>query len=309
MVGFFCKMRWTNQQIELLTNNLHKNIIDLTIMLGKSKDSIFKKIKRLGLIEQYKQNNKRYIQPIINIERIKKISRTSKKNKKSGGLRQGSGRGKSGWYKGYWCDSSWELAWVIYHIDHNIHFERNTEKFKYIYNNIERYYIPDFIIDGVYYEIKGYDNGILFHKIKYFPHKIIVLFKENLDYIFNYVINNYGSDYVNLYEGGNFLKNKCSLCDNFINKKNKCGVCISCIRDRKFKIKIKREKKTCECGVSINMYSVNCRSCQNIKQRKILNRPPILILLDEVKLYGYTSVGKKYNVSDNTIRKWIRNSS
>ena len=40
-----------------------------------------------------------------------------KKNPLSGGLRHGSGRGKKGWYKGYWCDSTWELAWVIYQLD------------------------------------------------------------------------------------------------------------------------------------------------------------------------------------------------
>ncbi|MBR4315976.1 MAG: hypothetical protein IKP65_03270 [Alphaproteobacteria bacterium] len=40
-------------------------------------------------------------------ERIRKISETSRKNGISGGKRHGSGRGKKGWYKGYYCDSSW----------------------------------------------------------------------------------------------------------------------------------------------------------------------------------------------------------
>lgn len=44
----------------------------------------------------------------------------------SGGKREGSGRGKRGWYKGYYCDSSWELAWVIYNLDHGNQFKRNT---------------------------------------------------------------------------------------------------------------------------------------------------------------------------------------
>jgi len=43
------------------------------------------------------------------------------RNSGKGGKRIGSGRGKSGWYKGYWCDSSWELAYVIYNIDHDVH--------------------------------------------------------------------------------------------------------------------------------------------------------------------------------------------
>ena len=41
--------------------------------------------------------------------------------------------GIKGWYKGFWCDSSWELAYVIYNLDHGIEFRRNTEKFEYEY--------------------------------------------------------------------------------------------------------------------------------------------------------------------------------
>ena len=73
-------------------------------------------------------------------ERKIKISETMKKNPNSGGLRKGSGRGKKGYYKGYWCDSSWELAWVIYQLDHNIKIKRNWEKFEYEYNNIKYFY-------------------------------------------------------------------------------------------------------------------------------------------------------------------------
>ena len=45
--------------------------------------------------------------------RRKKISESMKNNHKCGGKRQGSGRGKKGWYKGTWCASSWELAVVV----------------------------------------------------------------------------------------------------------------------------------------------------------------------------------------------------
>jgi hypothetical protein len=41
------------------------------------------------------------------------------------------------------------------------------------------------------------------------------------------------------------------------------------------------------------------------KQKRIVTRPPLDILLLEVEQLGYTGTGKKYNVSDNTIRKWI----
>jgi len=32
-------------------------------------------------------------------------------------------RGKAGFYKGYHCMSSWELAYVIYNLEHNVSFE------------------------------------------------------------------------------------------------------------------------------------------------------------------------------------------
>jgi hypothetical protein len=40
--------------------------------------------------------------------------------------------------------------------------------------------------------------------------------------------------------------------------------------------------------------------------RKVPVRPPYKQLLDEVNQLGYLAVGRKYGVSDNAIRKWIR---
>src|SRR5713226_6636200 len=37
-----------------------------------------------------------------------------------GGYERGSGRGKKGRYRGYWCDSTYELVFVIYTLDHEI---------------------------------------------------------------------------------------------------------------------------------------------------------------------------------------------
>ena len=89
--------------------------------------------------------------PEIEEERKRKISESMKKNSLCGGLRKGSGRGKKGWYKGYWCDSSWELAWVIYNLDNNIKFERNNIGFEYVYKGKKRKYHPDFLISETYY--------------------------------------------------------------------------------------------------------------------------------------------------------------
>ena len=40
----------------------------------------------------------------------RKISETMKNNYNAGGLRHGSGRGHKGWYKNYFCDSTYELS-------------------------------------------------------------------------------------------------------------------------------------------------------------------------------------------------------
>ncbi len=42
-----------------------------------------------------------------------------------------------------------------------------------------------------------------------------------------------------------------------------------------------------------------------IKRRKV-NRPELIELLNDVNKFGYSATGRKYNVSDNAIRKWIK---
>jgi len=125
---------------------------------------------------------------------------TRKKLSKCGGYKYGSGRGKKGWYKGYWCDSSWELAWVIYNIDHEITFERNKQGFEYEYNNKKYKYYPDFIIGDTYYEIKGYVNEKTKYKLSNFPNKLIVLYKDDMKKYLDYVKQKYGNDFIKLYE-------------------------------------------------------------------------------------------------------------
>ena len=131
--------------------------------------------------------------------RKRKISATMKVN--GGGYRQGSGRGKKGWYKGFWCDSSWELAWIIYQLEHNVKFERNHKKFNYYYKGVERYWIPDFIVEDTYIEVKGYLTEQTISKIKDFKDKFHLITSKEIKEILNYVINKYGKDFVRLYTG------------------------------------------------------------------------------------------------------------
>lgn len=109
---------------------------------------------------------------------------------------------KFGTYQGYHCDSSWELAFVIYNIDHNIVFTRNTERFPYEHNGITHIYYPDFIIDGVYYEIKSYFDDRVYSKCRDFPvdKTLIVLDKEKIQPYLDYCEETYGRDFVKMYD-------------------------------------------------------------------------------------------------------------
>ena len=129
------------------------------------------------------------------IERKFKIKEKSQNN---GGYRQGSGRGKKGWYKNFFCDSSWELAYVIYCLDHDIDIKRNTERRTYIWKNKDKNYIPDFIVNDQLIEIKGYKTEQWEAKLSANP-DVKVLYKEDLKDIFAYVIGKYGKNYIELY--------------------------------------------------------------------------------------------------------------
>lgn len=150
-----------------------------------------------------------------NPEYRKKISEAMKKNPNAGGFRKGSGRGKNGWYKNYWCDSSWELAWVIYNLDHNIKFQRNTQGFIYIFKNKKHLYYPDFILeDGTYVEIKGIMNERNKAKFEHFKNHLLILKKKEMLPYLEYVNVNYGNDFIRLYEDNPHNKrlNECEIC-------------------------------------------------------------------------------------------------
>jgi len=119
---------------------------------------------------------------------------------KTGGLRNGGGRGKQGWYKGYFCNSSWELAYVVLNIEHNIKFFRNKKGFKYKYEGKIFNYYPDFVENNTYIEIKGFDTAKTLAKRKNFKHDLRVISKNEIVPYIEYVVNKYGKDYIKLYD-------------------------------------------------------------------------------------------------------------
>lgn len=69
-------------------------------------------------------------------------------------------------------------------------------------------------------------------------------------------------------------------------------------------IKNRKEKYYCDCGNQILKQSKKCKSCVAKSRRKV-ERPSYDQLIKEVEELGYSGTGRKYNVSDNAIRKWI----
>jgi len=126
----------------------------------------------------------------ITSTRSKTLYCSGKCNPNVGGLRKGSGRGKSGYYKGIWCDSTYELVWVIYRLDHNLIVERFKNK---IFNDNLTYF-PDFIENNTIYEIKGFLTQEVFDKKKLaesFGYIVEILLFEDLKKEFDWVKNNY----------------------------------------------------------------------------------------------------------------------
>jgi hypothetical protein len=119
-----------------------------------------------------------------------------------GGYVQGSGRGKKGWYKDHFCDSSWELAYILYCEAHGLTVIRNTEKFPYQWGNKQKNYIPDFVVNDEYVEIKGYVTEEWKAKQLAFPHPLKVLTAKEIEPILAFVVDAYGKDFVKLYDCG-----------------------------------------------------------------------------------------------------------
>ena len=120
-----------------------------------------------------------------------------------GGYRHGSGRSKSGYYKGIYCGSTYELCWVIHSLDHNIKFTRFPGSVSQ--DNVK--YFPDFLLDDgkTIIETKGYEKqesvNIKTAIAEKCGYTVKVLRKDDLQYAFDYVFKKYNTkQYYILYD-------------------------------------------------------------------------------------------------------------
>lgn len=313
---------WSIENENILLNNLDKSLSQIIQLLHRdvSRKDVIRKMKRMDIYDKYKKlNPERYRTGLYYDEedekqRCEKISLNAKENKIGG-----HSYGKNGYYKGYWCDSRYELAWIIYHLEHNIPFERNSEKFPYYMDGRKHHYTPDFIKDGIYYEIKGYVDKSVKYKIEQFPKNLtlIMLYKDDLKKIFDYVFGKYGNYIENLYderEDKVQIKKFCAKCNKTLWKDNQSGYCKKCIlkisnkkKKKVNKIRKKQIKKKypCMCGNLTSTKGGRCMTCYHLSLVHP-NRPDYNILIDDVNNVGYIDTGIKYGVSGSCIRKWLR---
>ena len=120
-------------------------------------------------------------------------------------------------YDGIKFDSSWELIFYIYQIDHNNTISRCDKRLEYEYNGEKHFYFPDFIVNGKLYEIKGdqfwkedgtmqnpYDHSMdgLFeakHQCG-LQNNVVFIRKNEIIEMNKYVIEKYTSDYIELFK-------------------------------------------------------------------------------------------------------------
>ena len=138
-----CKLTEVRRQRE------RKKICDnCKIKLNQDRITKSKKQRKLIVIDKLKEISYKKNQPITDIE-IQRRNRLSNiaKSRNLGGYKEGSGRGKKGRYNGFWCDSSYELAFIYYMVSQGKTIQRNTIKYNYIFDDKEYKWMPDFIID------------------------------------------------------------------------------------------------------------------------------------------------------------------
>lgn len=77
-----------------------------------------------------------------------------------GGIRKGSGRGKSGLYQNIWFSSTYELAYFLWCKHHNLDIKRSDRIYNYEYQGSKHKYHPDFEVNGEIVEIKNYRSEL-----------------------------------------------------------------------------------------------------------------------------------------------------
>lgn len=219
--GIFCSRKCANSHIQTDEQNKRRSIKLKSNPCGVASFE-YRSIKKqliINKLTKYLENPNRCKVCGIPLEYSHRFNNTCSKRCRKiflkgrvGGYREGSGRGKSGHYKGIYCSSTYELVYLIYCLDHNIPIKRFD---KCLYYKNEKYY-PDFIVNGRLIEIKGYKSKNFYKQIdvaKQNGYNVIVKFRQDLQKEFDWVKNNYKyKNLVELYDKYPYFEYTCDFC-------------------------------------------------------------------------------------------------
>lgn len=189
----------------------------------------------------------------------------------------------------------------------NRSISRPCENFKRVIEEIGLVYIPEMTIS---------DERFFSIDIALPQYKIGIEINGNQHYESNGCLKEYYQkrhDYISSL-GWKLYELHYSLCfnDDFIKSTlNKIVNNIDITYDFDYELylldKLNRNKQnSCQCGRKINKNSKNCVYCTNKTKRKV-ERPTYEILKIDVENFGYSGTGRKYGVTGNCIKKWMKN--
>lgn len=207
--GVFCCRSCSNSRMWSEEDKLRKSIS------AKNSIKVLNNNKRMGTERVIGNIHKRQKDPdnwetsfcIVCNKEFLKLKKNKRKTCSSkcakqirGGLRKNSGVSKSGWYKGFWLNSTYEIAYVYFHMKKEIPIKRCNDFYKYKdpkSGQIRKYY-PDFIVNNQIIEIKGYHTHLV--DIKAATCNAKILYKDDLQHIFDFVEKDSGIKIKDLYK-------------------------------------------------------------------------------------------------------------
>lgn len=216
--------------------------------------------------------------------------------KPRGGDRLNSGWSKTGYYKGIYCGSTYELCWVIHALDHGVSFKR----FEGVLKKDGLTYIPDFLLDDgiTIIELKGYDVRENVNKktklAESLGYKVNVLREQELQPIFDYIKQHYGVSWQKSY----------TLFDGF--KPTYTYECTTCATEFSTENKRPMKNGTVFCSGSCSATHRNTQNKTNPQSKATTTQfKSKLSQEDIVKIFyasgTYASIATQYNISQATV--------